>query len=148
MIRAKCFGRAYLEGPDGSTEDASSRSSPKTSVIRSLVFQCLEDGVATGFLPAGAARPVSGPLLPLLDSSPPSAAGRPTRTGASGPRLQVPLGSAHPAAMETLYQSQEDALPRVPRQQPIHQPMATTDDLTGHLDQRGADSPTLQPHQR
>src|SRR4028119_1974419 len=75
---------------------------------------------AARFLPP---RPRSAITTPPLISS------APTRTGASGLRLQASIDSTQPAARPPLPQPQEHALPRVPRQQPIHDPAATTHDL-------------------
>jgi hypothetical protein len=43
-------------------------------------------------------------------------------------------GSAQPSVIEPLREPQEHTLPRVPGQQPIHQPTAAPDDLAGHLE--------------
>ena len=73
---------------------------------------------------------------------------RPMGIGASRPRLQDDIASAQPAAVQPLHQSQEDPLPRVPRQQPVNQPAARPHDLARHLDQRRAEGRELHPQQR
>src|SRR5437867_7692665 len=79
---------------------------------------------------------------------PPLSARRPTRIGASGPRLQQLLSSAQPAAVQPLHQPQERPLPGIPRQQPVNQPTAPAHDLARHLDQRRAERRELHPQQR
>src|SRR3954465_13041566 len=55
--------------------------------------------------------------------------------------------SAQPAPVEPLDQSEEDALPRVPRQHPVNPPSSTPHDLTRHLDERRAVRRELHPQQ-
>src|SRR5450759_4249074 len=62
----------------------------------------------------------------LLHLSPPLLVRWPLWIGASGPRLQNRLASAQPATLQTLDQSQEGPLPRVPRQQSVDQPVSYT----------------------
>src|SRR5450759_153857 len=78
----------------------------------------------------------------------PLLAGRPTRIGASGPRLQGRSVLAQPATVQPLDQSQEDPLPRVPRQQAVDQPSPTSHDLAGHLDHRRTERRELHPQQQ
>ena len=81
------------------------------------------------------------PLSPLLVR-------RPTRIGASGPRLRDPFASAQPAAVQPLYQPKEDSLPRVPGEQSVDQSSSRSHDLAGHLDHRRAKRRELHPQQR
>ena len=81
------------------------------------------------------------PLSPLLVR-------RPTRIGASGPRLQGGNGSAQPAAVQPLHQPQEDPLPWVPRQHSVDQPTSRPHDLARHLNQRSAECREFHPQQR
>lgn len=52
---------------------------------------------------------------------------------------------AQPGAVEPFDESQEYALPRVPRQKPIDQPTATSDDLAGYLDHGRTEGLELHP---
>src|SRR5262249_40160722 len=61
-----------------------------------------------------------------------------TPTSVSGP-------SALPAPVQTLDQSEEYPLPRVPGQHPVNQASSTAHDLTRHLDQRRAVRRELHP---
>src|SRR4029077_4155955 len=64
-------------------------SSPKTSVICYPFFQWTQDSLGADHLRAGATHPVVDLFVYLLVAPPPLALGRPPRTGASGPRLQL-----------------------------------------------------------
>ena len=107
------------------------------------VFSSITYLLLPGGLDPGQALPsfLLHPLSPLLVR-------RPTRIGASGPRLQGASGSAQPAAVQPLHQPQEDPLPGVPRQQPVDQPTSRPHDLARHLDQRRAECRELHPQQR
>src|SRR3954447_4254193 len=63
-----------------------------------------------------------------------------TPTSVTGP-------SAQPAPVQPLDPSEEDALPRVPRQHPVDQPSSTPHDLTRHRDERRAVRRELHPQQ-
>src|SRR5512142_2903213 len=66
-----------------------------------------------------------------LITSPPLVGSGPTRTGASGLRLQG-LPHSQPQRLQVLHQPQEHPLPRVPRQQSVDDPASRPDDLTRH----------------
>ena len=91
-----------------------------------------------------------GQALPsfLLRSLSPLLVRRPTRIGASGPRLQGCLVLAQPAALQPLNQPQEDSLPGVPGEQSVDQPASRPHDLARHLDHRRAKRRKLHPQQR
>src|ERR1039457_139412 len=71
-------------------------------------------------------------LLPFLCSAASSDRGIRTPTSVTGL-------SAQPALMQPLNQSQEDALPWVPGQHPVNQPLSAPHDLTRHLDESRAE---------
>src|SRR5271165_3088566 len=98
--------------------------------------------------PGRAPHPVADPLVSLLVAPPPLALGSPTRTGASGPRLQL---------RPTQYSQQPLSRSTSRRKTPchgfqdskaIHQTTAAADDLAGHLDHRRTERPKLHPQQR
>src|SRR5512135_3761605 len=74
-----------------------------------------------------------------LITPPPLIGSEPTRTGASGLRLQLTLDSTQPGPVQALHQPQEHTPPRVPRQEPVDDPPTRPHDLTRHLDQRHAE---------
>src|SRR5512135_3426071 len=78
-------------------------------------------------------------------TTPPLVSSEPTRTGASGLRLQRDGPSTQPSTMQPLHQPQEHPLPRIPRQQPVDDPAGTPYDLTRDLDQRHAERAELHP---
>ena len=86
-------------------------------------------------LPGGHDPRLTAPNSPH-HRQPPLFARRPTRIGASRPRLQGITPSAQPTALQPLHQPQEHPLPRIPRQQPVDQPTAGPHDLARHLDHR------------
>ena len=81
------------------------------------------------------------PLSPLLVR-------RPTRIGASGPRLQDCFALAQPAAVQPLNEPKEDSLPRVPGEQSVDQSTSRSHDLARHLDHRREKRRELHPQQR
>src|SRR5512135_1120457 len=80
-----------------------------------------------------------------LITSPPLVGSGPTRTGASGLRLQVTPDSTQPGPVQPLHQPQEHPLPRVPRHEPSDDPPTRPHDLTWHLDPRHTERRELQP---
>src|SRR6185437_2241275 len=83
-----------------------------------------------------------------LITTPPLIGMGPTRTGASGLRLQVFTGSTQTATVQSLHQPEEYTLPWVPRQEPIHDPSGCPHDLAGDLDHRHTERTELHPQQR
>src|SRR4051812_43903339 len=67
----------------------------------------------------------------------------PSRTGTSGPRLRR-FASSAPQRKD---HAQEHPLPLVPRQQPIQQSVASSDDLAGHQNDRVHEPLELHPQQ-
>ncbi len=102
----------------------------------------------TYLLPFGGFGPVLPSRISLEHDTPAFFVRWPTGIGASGPRLQLSIGSTLPALMKPLDQSEEDALPWIPRQQPINQPPSRPHDLAWHLDERRAVRRELHPQQR
>src|SRR5512143_2325579 len=79
---------------------------------------------STRFSPSHSGSPITPP--PLGGS-------QPSRTGASGFRLQGAGPSTQPCTVQPLHQSEEHPLPWVPRQQPIDEPTGCPDDLARQL---------------
>ena len=99
--------------------------------------------------------PQLGGLRPLLTSRISSRSSHPRLSLSMAHRdrgIRTPTSVVHPSALpasvQPLDQPQEDALPRVPRQQPVDQPPSTPHDLARHLDERRAVRRELHPQQR